>query len=204
MALKGLSTNKDLINQKLDKGNSLILLNRNDYIKRMNEMLSDSSKFRKLDIKPGKEINSLFQQEDRITNFLKKVKRSVSVQLYKVVQRVYPKGYQPGIMYGLSKIHRSLINNFPKLHPLLLAINRATYGWAKLFVPLLKCFTMNECTLTDLFEFAKDITNQNSNCFMASLDVDSFFTNVLFDVTIKICIDELFKSEMTVSGLNKK
>ena len=63
---------------------------------------------------------------------------------------------------------------------------------------------MNEYTLTDLFEFAKDIANQNSNCFMASLDVDSFFTNVLFDVTIKICIDELFKSEMTVSGLNKK
>ena len=138
MALKGLSTNKDFINQKLDKGNSLILSNRNDYIKRMNEMLSDSSKFRKLDLKPGKEINSLFQQEDRITNFLKKVKRSISDQLYKVVRRVYPRGYQPGIMHGLSKIHRSLINNFPKLRPLLLAINRATYSWAKLFVPLLK------------------------------------------------------------------
>ena len=63
---------------------------------------------------------------------------------------------------------------------------------------------MNEYTLKDLFEFAKDITNQNSNCFMASLDVDSLFTNVLLDETIKICIDELFKSDMTVSCLNKK
>ena len=33
---------------------------------------------------------------------------------------------------------------------------------------------------------------------MASLDVDSLFTNVPPDETIKICIDELFKSEMTV------
>ena len=39
---------------------------------------------------------------------------------------------------------------------------------------------------------------------MASLDVDSLFTNVPLDETIKICIDELFKSEMGVSGLNKK
>ena len=39
---------------------------------------------------------------------------------------------------------------------------------------------------------------------MLSLDVDSLFTNVPLDETIKICIDELLKSDMTVSGLNKK
>ena len=54
MALKDLYPNKDLIIQKLDKGNSVVLLNRNDYIKRLNKMLSDSSKFKKLNIKPGK------------------------------------------------------------------------------------------------------------------------------------------------------
>ena len=51
-ALKSLSTNKDLIIQKSDKRNSVVLVNRNDYIKQMNEMLTDSSKFKKLDIKP--------------------------------------------------------------------------------------------------------------------------------------------------------
>ena len=39
---------------------------------------------------------------------------------------------------------------------------------------------------------------------MASLDVDSLFTNVPLDETIKICIDELFKSEMIVSDLTKR
>ena len=34
--------------------------------------------------------------------------------------------------------------------------------------------------------------------------MDSLFTNLSLDEIIKICIDELFKSEMTVSGLNKK
>ena len=88
-----------------------------------------------------------------------------------------------------------------KLCSILSAINTATYSWAEFFVSLLKCFTMNEFTLKDSFEFAKDIINQNWNCFMAWLDVDSLFTNVPLDDTIRICIDQLFKSEMTVSGL---
>ena len=83
-----------------------------------------------------------------------------------------------------------MIKNFARLRPILSAINTATYGWAKFFVPLLKCFTMNEYTLKDSFEFAKDIINQNSNCFMVSLDVESLFANVPLDETIKIYIDE--------------
>ena len=143
----------------------------------------------------------MLQQEDRLTNFLKKVKKSISEPSYK---ELYPIGSQPGIMYGLSKIHKPLINNFPKLRPILSAINTATYSWATFFVPLLKNFTMNQYTLKDSFEFAKYIINQNSGCFMASLHMDSVFTNVPLEETIKICIDELFKSEMTVYGLNKK
>ena len=67
----------------------------------MNEMLSDYNKFKTLDVKSGKEINCLLKQLDKLTNFLKKVKRSISDQLYK---EFYPRGSQPGIMYGLSKI----------------------------------------------------------------------------------------------------
>ena len=60
---------------------------------------------------------------------------------------------------------------------------------------------MNAYTLKDSSQFAKDITNQSSNCFMASLDVDPLFNNVPLDETINICIDELFKSKVKVSGL---
>ena len=178
MALKGLSADKDLIIQKLDKGNSVVLLNRKDYIKPLNENLSDSSKFQKLNIKSGREINFLLEQEDRFTNFLKKVKSPINERLYK---ELYPRGSQPGIIYGLCKIHKPLIKNFSNLRSILSAFNTATYGWAKFFLPLLKYFTMNEYTFKDSFEFAVPLDENN-----------------------KICIDELFKSEMTVSGLNKK
>ena len=201
MWLYVLLINKALITQKSHKGNSMILLNRNDYIKQRNEMLSDSSKFKKLDIKPGKEINSLLQKEDRLTNFLQKMKRHISDQLFK---ELYPRGSQPGIMYGLSKIHKRLIKNFSKLRSVLSVINTATYGWAKFFVPLIKCFTNNEYSLKDSFKLVNHITNQSSNCFIASLDVDSLCTNVPLDENINFCIDELFKSEIKVSGLSKK
>ena len=123
----------------------------------MNEMFSGSSKFKKFNIKLGKEINSLLQQEDRLNNFFKKIKRFTIDRLYK---ELYPRGSQPGIMYDLSKICKPLIDNFPKLRPILSALNTTTYVWAKFFVPSLKCFTMNEYTLKDSFEFAKGITNQ--------------------------------------------
>ena len=63
VALKGLPAYNDIIIQKSDKGNSAFLLNRNDYFKWLNEMLSDSNKFKQLNVKPGREINFLWQQD---------------------------------------------------------------------------------------------------------------------------------------------
>ena len=90
-------------------------------------------------------------------------------------------------MYGLSKLQKRLINNFPE--GILSAINTATYSWAKFFVALLS-FTTNEYMLRDSFDFAKHIINQNSGCFIASLDVVHFLQ--VLDEAIKIC-NELFK-----------
>ena len=148
-------------------------------------MLSNSSKFKKIKTEPGKEIIFLLQQDDRFTNFLKKLKRSIKELLYK---ELYPRGSQPGIMHGLSKIHKPLVNNFPKLFPILSVNNTATYGCAKFFSPLLTCFTMNEYTLKDSFEFTTDIINQNSNCFIASLDAYSLFTNSVFMKLLKFVL----------------
>ena len=49
----------------------------------------------------------------------------------------------------------------------------------------------------------KYITQQSSNFFMASVDMDSLFTNMPIDKTIEKCVNKLFKSVQTVSGLNK-
>ena len=91
-------------------------------------------------MEPGKEINLLLHLEDKLIEFHKRVKTSFTNDLYK---HLYPQGSQPGIMYGLSKIHKPLVNGFPKLRPILSAINAGTYKWTKFCVPFLKPFNAN-------------------------------------------------------------
>ena len=82
-ALKDLSSRKDIIIQKADKGKSAVILNKRDYIKRMTEMLLDIDKFKKLDVKPGKKLNLLLKREEKLVSFLKGIKKSIAEDLYK-------------------------------------------------------------------------------------------------------------------------
>ena len=49
----------------------------------MKKLLSDVSKFKEITVEPGKEINLLLQHEGKLTQFLKRVKSSVTTDLYK-------------------------------------------------------------------------------------------------------------------------
>ena len=69
---------------------------------------------------------------------------------------------------------------------------------------MLQHLTSNQFTSKDSFEFAKIICEQNAGLFMATLDVDSLFTNVPLEETIHIFVNELFKSNSSIHGLNKK
>ena len=84
------------------------------------------------------------------------------------------------------------------------ALNTGTYKWEKFFVPLLRHLASNQFTLKDSFGFAKIICKQGAGLFMASLDVDSLFTYVPLEETIHICVNEFFKSNSSIHGLNKK
>ena len=117
---------------------------------------------------------------------------------------LYPQSSQPAVMYESSKIHKPLVNSAPKLRLILSALNTGTYNWAKFFVPLLQHLTSNQFTLKDSFEFAKIIWEEDAGLFTTSLDVDSLFINVPLEETIHICFKELFKSNSSIRGLNKK
>ena len=145
---------------------------------------SDVSKFKEITVELGKEIILLLQHEDKLTEFPKRVKSSVTTDLYK---HLHPQGSQRGIMYGLSKIYKPLINIVLKLRPILSAIDTGTYKWAKYFVSFIKPFTSNNYTVKDSFDFAKDIAQQSSKLVMAFLDVDSLFTNIPLDEIIEMC-----------------
>ena len=49
---------------------------------------------------------------------------------------------------------------------------------------MLEPLTHNEFTIKDSFNFAKEITVYDSSLCMASLDVESFFTNIQLNETV--------------------
>ena len=70
-ALNNLVRNKDIVIQKADKGNNIVILNRSDYISKLNKMLEDTSKFKRVNIEKGKALNHLIHMEERIIRLLK-------------------------------------------------------------------------------------------------------------------------------------
>ena len=101
-------------------------------------------------------------------------------------------------------MHKPLIYGLPPFRPILSAIGTPTYKLAKFLVPVLSDITQNEFTVKDSFTFVDEILTQNSDLYMASLDVDALFTNIPLDETIDICVKKLFKTlDTLVKGISK-
>ena len=79
--LKSLIRNKELIIQKTDKGNNVVLLNRKDYISKMKLILADTSEFEKIQVDDSKVINQLNHMENKIIQLLIKSTMNVTLQV---------------------------------------------------------------------------------------------------------------------------
>ena len=71
--LKSLIRNKELTIQKADMGNTVVLLNRKDYISKMKLIFADTLKFKKTQIDGSKVLNHLIQMENNIVELLIKI-----------------------------------------------------------------------------------------------------------------------------------
>ena len=109
----------------------------------------------------------------------------------------------PGILYGLCKVHKAIIDICPPFRPILSAIGTPSYKLAKFLVPKLSSITFNEFTVKDYFASAEEIVHQDSKLSMGILDVDSLFTNIPLEDTINICTNLLYDNEDIIEGINK-
>ena len=92
--------------------------------------------------------------------------------------------------------------NCPPFRSNLSGLSIPSHKLAKFLVPILRPLTTNEFTVEKI-HFAGEIVDQLANFFTSSLDVDSFYTNILLKETIEVCTDELFKESETTEGLSK-
>ena len=176
-ALKTLYQNKDLIVQKSDEGNSIVLINKSDYLDQMYNILSDTKKFVKTSVVDEKHLNFIIGTEEKLTNLLQelKVSETISEIDYK---KLKPRGSSFGVLYVLYKTHKKVLNKCSPFRPILSAIKTPSYILAKFLVSLIEPITKNNFTVKNSFEFSKEIWEQSSEYFMASLDVESLITNI--------------------------
>ena len=88
---------------KPDKGKSVVILQRDDYIRKVELILTEGNAF-KME-KVDDPFKHTLLTEDKINRFLKTLlnKKLISDTEYRFM---YAVGYKPGLSYGLPKIHK--------------------------------------------------------------------------------------------------
>ena len=114
---------------KPDKGNGVVILNKYDDNKKMDEILSDTSKFKLLNDYATK---LTLKRENQIKMLLTKLKADNCIN-EKIYKELYPTGTRINILYALTKIHKSSV----PLRPILSSFNPYSYNIAKVFIPFL-------------------------------------------------------------------
>ena len=191
-----------MIIQKSDKGNSMVLINKSDYLDKMYNILSDSKKFVKSSVVDDKHLNFIIGIEKKLTDLLKELKASeaISETDYK---KLKPRDSNFGVLYGLCKTHKKVLDKCLALRPILSAIKTPSYNLAKIVVPLIEPIIKNNFTVKISFEFSKKIHEQNPEYFMAILDVESLFTNIPLEETIKVRCDSLYNNQELLCNISK-
>lgn len=174
-SLKNKVDRNDLVISKADKGNTVVILDRNSYDQKVTDIIQGSD-FQQLVSDPTK----VFSSE------LKHMTENVSYIEPNSLKYVVPMNPRAPMLYGLPKIHKI---NVP-IRPVVSYIGAPAYGLSKHLNYLLKSrsnfhpkFSLKNSL--DLIDKVKEV-NLPHNAKLMSLDVESLFTNVPFEECLQI------------------
>ena len=197
--LRNLAQNSELYVTKPDKGNGVVIMNKQDYCDKINTILNDETKFSLENIDEKKLILKL---EDKMNETLRSMKNKniISKDMYESCTMT---GSRLGSLYGLPKVHK---DNCP-LRPIVSACGTHNYKLAKFFVNILSHLDLGPFVIKNSREFVDSIkafTGNNRNFFMCSFDVESLYTNVPVQETIDIILDKLYSNTNEFYGMTKE
>ena len=104
-----------------------------------------------------------------------------------------PKSSRLAHLYGPPKTHKANLS----MRPILSATGTYNFNLAKWLEEKLKPLSVNEYTITDVFDFADEIRSSpmNEEDILVSYDVTALFTNVPLSETIDILVDKAFTND---------
>ena len=185
---------------KPDKGEGVVLIPKQDYTQAMDSLFSDRTKFRPIKTDPT------HRRLISIQNYLRSLVRrgELDKDSYKNIR---PRNAKPARAHGLPKIHKAF-HQLPKFRPIIDTTGTTHYSVGKFISELLQPLTLNEFTLKDTFDAANRIQAISPALFaegyeFVSFDVESLFTNVPLQRTLKIIIDRIYNKKLVKTKLKK-
>ena len=172
----------------------MVVLSKTDYIKKMNSILEDETKF--LTLSPSRETGNTAKVESRIQRRLLQLHNNdlLPAKLYDLIR---PTGSQRLLMDGLPKTYKKDV----PLRSTVSMTGSAQHQLAKyLSLSLLETvliYYSSKC-IRDSFTFADINKTSNldpSSVFLCCFDISSLFINVLLAETVQICADALYSAE---------
>ena len=127
--MKDLKSDREHIILTADKGVALVVMDKNEYIRKMKELLDDTNTYRPLNTDPT------MKQKNKLINILRRVKTEAKLE-DTTYRRMYTTGACSPQLYGLPKIHK---NNL--LRPIVSSKRSVFYGVAKELARILNPLT---------------------------------------------------------------
>ena len=177
-AANDLRNNEEIVITKADKSSMYVILNKEEYLSKIESLLSDSTKFKLIKRNP---IEKLKQKANKLIETLNAAKNDL--KLSKIIG-----DFKPGYIYGNVKTHK--VGN--PLRPIISQIPTPTYNLAKKLNQIISPYIPDEFCLRSSTDFIDLLQGHKQEGIIASLDVESLFTNVPLDDTIEIILHDVY------------
>ena len=177
-AASELKKNENIVIKRADKTAVYVIMNKNDYMSKLNQITNDTTKFKELKKDP---TNNLKTKINKIITTLNATKNNANIN--KIIG-----DYSPGYLYGSVKIHKP--GN--PLRPIISQVTTPTYQLAKKLNSIIQKYIPPKYMISSTNDLIDLVQLKECNGQLASLDVESLFTNVPIDRTIEIIIEHCY------------
>ena len=193
--LKKVTNDPDLVVISGDKDSSVVVMNKEDYVRKMTEMIDQGISDGVYEETTDETLDDLKHFQDFLYRNFKKFEK---------YEKMYPSSHQPAKLYGTAKTHKFesiqqiTLENL-KFRPIIAQTGTCLYSSAQVISEYLKpLYTNNEYIISNTQDFADIIRSQpklQDNEEYISYDVESLFTNVPIQDTIDFIISEIYTNQ---------
>ena len=178
-ALTSLKEDPTIVIAKADKGDTVVVLDSAHYFRLAAEHLADTRTYELLESDPSEEIVRRYHQ------YLERCMGDGVLDEYQYRRLTVPCDYQLPTIYFLPKIHKHPL----KLRPIVASFNSVTTNASryldKILQPHMKRTSSYCKNASHIVHILKHV-QVPPNSYLASLDIESLYTNISFDMAIEV------------------